>query len=252
MTNEENKSQHQKPFHQPEALPVSPSKNKKGENSALLTMMSLISAMTLGLALLSGVIVAVTLLAEKFIPTKEPMERSTLIYKAVPIAIAYIIGWIISLISIRGMGNMVLPYLINLYAWLTLLAIAGLYIAIIFKLYGQQHNAASFNKYMLMMAISFVAFIGLHLLLKDHSLIYFSIPLLMINLVHLFVIVYHYVYSSRVQYGFLWSDLFFFFEMTTVSVLMLLHTGVLSGFRNTIDRIFEPKPNGDPQPRNQQ
>jgi hypothetical protein len=47
------------------------------------------------------------------------------------------------------------------------------------------------------------------------------------------------------------SDLFFFFEMTTVSVLMLLHLGMLSGARKTIDYLFEEKPNDNTQPQKQ-
>ena len=231
-------------YHQPEPIPTS----SKGNKVAVRTIMTVISSATLGLALCSGAIVAIALFGGKIIVTKTPIDKSTLIYKAVPIGVAYLIGWVVSLISLRKIKNIVLPYLINLYAWLTLSAIAFLYIAIIAKLYGQKHNSADFNRYTAMIAILFIAFIGLHLLIKDHNLVPFSFPLLAINLVHLFVIVYHYVYSSQVVNEFLWSDLLFFFEMATVSVLMLLHLGVLSGLRKFIDDFFEIELSRDIEP----
>ena len=239
------------PFHQPEPTPPPPKRATETENVAVRTVMTIISAATLGVALFSGAMIAVALLAEKFIDLENTIDRSTLIYKVVPIGITYLIGWVIGLVSIRKLNNLILPLLIKVYAWLTMAGISTLYIAIIFKLYGQQHGNASFTKYMVMMAVLFSAFIGLHLLLKDHSLIPFSIPLLAINLGHLFTIVYHYVYSSSVTNKFLWSDLFFFFEMSAVSVLMLLHLGMLSGVRKVINRLFEKKPNDSTQPKTQ-
>lgn len=253
MTNEDKNNSHTTPFHQPEPFVPPPNGKGKEEDTLLRTVMTGIGLSTLGLSLLSGAMIAVAILAEKFIALKDPIDRSTLIYKVVPIAITYIIGWVISLISIRAKGNLVLPYFINIYAWLTMTAISALYIAIIIKLYEQKHTSVSFNKYMIMMAIGMIAFIGLHLLLKNHSLILFSIPLLVINLFHLLTILYHYVYSLDVNYEFLWSDLLFFFEMVTISMLMLLHLGVLSGARNTIDRLFERNDNGNgnTKPQNQ-
>ncbi|MBT3190367.1 MAG: hypothetical protein HN736_15585 [Anaerolineae bacterium] len=206
MTNDENNFTQANAFHQPEPVPTQPSGKNGAENVAVRTVMTIISSATLGLALFSGAMVAIALLAEKFVDIENPIDRSTLIYKAVPIGITYLIGWIIALVSIRKLNNIVLPILINIYAWLTISGISLLYIAIIFKLYGQKHDSTSFTKYMVMMAILFAAFIGLHLLLKDHSLLFFSIPLLVINLGHLFTIVYHYVYSRQVINEFLWSD----------------------------------------------
>lgn len=239
------------PFHQPEPTPPPPKGATETENIAVRTVMTIISAATLGVALFSGAMIAAALLAEKFVALESTIDRSTLIYKAVPIGITYLIGWMIALVSIWKLNNIILPSLINAYAWLTMAGISVLYIAIIFKLYGQQHGNASFTKYMVMMAILFSAFIGLHLLLKDHSLIPFSIPLLVINLGHLFTIVYHYVYSPNVTNKFLWSDLFFFFEMSAVSVLMLLHLGMLSGLRKVINRLFEKKPDSNTKTKTQ-
>ncbi len=227
------------PFHQPEAQVMPPpSKNEVAENIALRTVMTIISSATLGLALLSGAVIAFALLAEKFISLSNPVDRDTIVYKAVPIGITYFIGWVIALISIRKLNNIILPILINVYAWLTIIGISILYIAMIFKLYGQVYVNTRFPRYMLIMVVLFIAFIGLHLLLKEHSLLFFSMPLLAINLIHLFTIVYYYVYSTQAINESLWRDLFFFFEMSAVSILMLLHLGLLSIPRSFISHLF--------------
>ena len=98
------------------------------------------------------------------------------------------------------------------------------------------------------MGVALAGLIGFHLLVEGHSLRLFSIPLLLISLVHLYLIVYHYVFALDVTYIYLLGDVLFFLGMITVSILMLMHIGVLSGVRNKIDRLFDKNSNGDTQP----
>ena len=236
------------PFHQPEPIPTSP---KNGDNKVadplLRIVMLLVSLVSLGIAMLSVAYVAI-----QFLIFHNQRMRENIWSVIIAIGLAYLIGWIVALVGIRLFHNLVLPIAINIYAWATLAGISLLYIVILDRLYGQAYYMTSFAKYTVLMWVTLAGLVGFHLLIEDHDLRPFSIPLIIIALVHLYLIVYHYVFAVDVKYDYLFGDVLFFLGMTLTSVLMLLHTGVLSGVRNAIDRIFEPKPNGDTQPQNQQ
>jgi hypothetical protein len=94
---------------------------------------------------------------------------------------------------------------------------------------------------MLMMGAALIALIGLHLIIEKHNLVPFSFPILAISLAHLILIVFHYVFVplEPEKYRYIWGDVFFFLFTGVVSGLMLAHFGIMNGFRNRIDRIFE-------------
>ncbi|MEW5830331.1 MAG: hypothetical protein AB1846_15695 [Chloroflexota bacterium] len=165
--------------------------------------------------------------------------------KLVVLGLAYMVGWIVGVYSIRGLNNLVLPILIQVYVWLCLAGICALYIAIIVKLFNQEWLPSSFAKYCLVMIAGLLAMIGLHLMLENHSLVIFAIPLLLICLIHLYLIVFHYIFfpATMVDYGKLWGDITFFLGMSVVSILMLAHLGLLEPTRRRIGRMFR---NGQP------
>jgi hypothetical protein len=71
----------------------------------------------------------------------------------------------------------------------------------------------------------------LHLLIEDHALYPFAIPLLIISVLRLFVIVFRHVFA----------DLTDFIVMTSISALMLTHIGILTPLRYFIDRLFSDR-----------
>jgi len=242
MTKEPSES----PFHQPEAEKTIPVPKREKTTDALLRLtMLIISLSSLGIAMLSVAYVAV-----HFLLWHTARMRENIWAIIVAIGLAYTVGWLVALFGIRYYHNLVLPIAINAYAWATLVGISILYIAILYRLYEQEYYATSFAKYTILMWVTLVGLVGLHLLLEDHSLRPFSIPLLLIALVHLFLIVYHYVFALDVNYDYLIGDVLFFLGMTTVSVLMLLHVGILSSARRLIDRLFERNEGGKTQPLN--
>ena len=82
--------------------------------------------------------------------------------------------------------------------------------------------------------------IGLHLINEDHDLRAFSIPLLLLNLTHLGLIVFRYVFDTAgVKPSFLWKDVAFFLYMTAVSVFMFTHLGLLDPLRKQITTYFD-------------
>ncbi|NQU30174.1 MAG: hypothetical protein HQ525_05865 [Anaerolineae bacterium] len=240
MTNEERNNSQTTSFHQPEPSTPLVNRNNKTEDGVLRVMMLLISLISLGIAMISVAYVAVDILV-----MKDPHTRENIWSVVVAIGLAYSVGWWVALYGIRLYHNLVLPIFINIYTWVTLAGICALYIAILYRLYQQLYNTPSFAKYMILMGVTLIGFIGLHLLIENHSLKLYSVPLLLISLVHLYLIVYHYVFVSTVNYEYLIGDVIFFLSMATTSVLMLIHVGVLSGFRKTLDRLFEPDNSGN-------
>lgn len=234
------------PFHQPEPLPAPPQKvSDRTADAPLRNIMLIISLISLGIALVSAAYVSAQWL---FFHDERITQNIWSI--GITIGLAYIVGWTVSLIGIRLYQNLILPILIEIYAWATLVGISVLYIAILNKLYKQGYQSSSFIKYALLMSVTIAGLIGLHLLIEKHSLRLFSIPLLLICLGHLYLIVYHYVFVLDVKYDYLHWDILFFLGMTTISILMLLHVGVLSGARNTISGLFEKNHSENTQPQN--
>jgi hypothetical protein len=213
-------------------LPPQKTKTINNGDGILRLTMLLVSAIILGVALVSGGIMAANILVLNG-------SRDFLVYKLITIGLAYLIGWAIGLAGIRIYNNLVLPLVINVYAWLTLAGISVLYIVIIIKLFQQQYQLINFLKYVTVLGVGFVALIGLHLLLEKHNFRVFAIPLLIIGMCHLFLIVFHYVFGSDVNYNCLWGDLAILIGMGTISGLMLAHVGVLNFLRCWVDSWFQ-------------
>ncbi len=244
MANEEKKEQppfHQQ-YHQPEPThpPINGNGNGEVANGFLRIIMLLSSSIILGIAMLSGAYIAVHVISlhtEKILANLWPI--------LIVVGLAYVIGWAVALAGIRIFSNLVLPYLMNIYAWATLTGILILYAVILSRLYGQEYYLANFLKYVTVMGAAFAALLGFHLLIENHSLLPFSGPLLLFNVGHLSLIVYHYIFAPTVKYEYLTGDLLFFFGMTAISIFMMIRVGVLTGVRNFIDRIFEKNGNGN-------
>lgn len=203
------------------------------ERGMLNLSMTLISSISLGIAMLSGAWFAYSILEG---------DRDGIFSKIVVVGLAYIVGWIVSVFGIRVLGNFVLPYVIKLFAWVVLGGVVILQIIIISKLFKQEYQLENYIKYLLLFGAGILALIGLHLILEGHRLGLFAIPILLTSLTHLYFIVFHYVFLP-VKYEYIWGDVIFFFITITVSLLMLAHFGMLNGLRNFMDRKFSPKDN---------
>jgi hypothetical protein len=82
------------------------------------------------------------------------------------------------------------------------------------------------------------AMVGLHLIIEDHDLRPFSIPLLVISMIQLGLIVFRYVFTAA-DPGYLWKDLLFFFMMALFAYLMLAHIGLLKPLRAQLTDYFD-------------
>lgn len=161
--------------------------------------------------------------------------------KIIPVVLAYAVGWVLCLLSMRSFSNLVLPLMIKYYSWLTLAGVLVLYLKIMQKLFEQGYDMAHFLAYNLILACGLAALLGLHLLLDEQHLRRYSIPILVASTWHLVLIVLRYVIIDGSNPLYLWGDLYFFLVMFALAVLMLAHLGILNPLRNSIDVFFQPQ-----------
>ena len=117
-----------------------------------------------------------------------------LVIKVIVVGLAYLVGWGASMLAIRVYGNLVLPFIINLFIWGILIGICTLYLMILQRLYNQQYDLLHFMAYVAVMASAAAAMIGLHLVLEGHDLRPLAIPILVIVFIQLGLIVLRYVF----------------------------------------------------------
>ena len=159
--------------------------------------------------------------------------------KIIVIGLAYAVGWISAMFAIRVFGNLVLPVIINLFIWGCLIGVCSLYVLILQRLYMQAYDDLHFWAYLLIVIAGLGALIGLHLIIEDHDLRPFAVPLLIINLIQLGLIVFRYVFTTGANPAYLLNDIFFFLAMSAFSIFMLVHIGLLAPIRAQLTNYFD-------------
>jgi hypothetical protein len=162
-----------------------------------------------------------------------------LLIKVIVVGLAYLVGWVTAMMAIRVYGNLVLPFIINIFIWGMLIGICSLYLLILQRLYNQQYDEFRFVAYLAIMGAAMAGLVGLHLILEGHHLRPLSLPLLIINLIQLGLIVFRYVFTPDAKSIFLINDLIFFAVMTSFSVFMLAHIGLLAPLRTRLAYYFD-------------
>lgn len=163
---------------------------------------------------------------------------STLPTKAFVIGLAYAVGWLSAMVAIRVYGNLVLPFVINIFMWCCLIGVCALYVMVLQRLYDQTYDLLRYWAYLIIIAAGLGALVGLHLIIEDHDLRPFSIPLLVISMMQLGLIVFRYVFTMA-NPAYLWRDLIFFLAMAGCGFLMLAHIGLLTPLRMRLTNYFD-------------
>ena len=213
--------------------PLLRSGNRLSQRGMLSILMLMASLGALGIALLAGGWLVLDILG-----TGLENSLPTLPTKVLVIAVAYGVGWLTAMIAIRVYGNLVLPFIINFLIWGCLIGVCALYVLILQRLYDQNYNLLRFWAYLMIMASGLGAMVGLHLIVEDHDLRPFSIPLLVISMIHLALIVFRYVFTEA-NSTYLWKDLLFFLALAGFGYLMLAHMGLLSPLRMQLTNYFD-------------
>jgi hypothetical protein len=162
----------------------------------------------------------------------------------IPIGLAYLAGWIFSIVSIRAYNNLVFPLIIRYYAWFTLTGVLVLYLKVIQKLFTQGYGFPNFLAYNFILMGVLLAVFGLHLLPEEHDLRPFSIPIFLVGLFQLWAMISRYVFFPVNGHGiFIFGDLFIFALMQTIAGLMMAHNGVFNPLRESIADFFRDRGN---------
>ncbi len=209
-------------------------RNKLSQRGMFSILMLLASILALGFALLGGAKLIFDIFDVGLLNSLQGLGS-----KALVISLAYLVGWLTAMVAIRVYGNLVLPFVINFLTWGCLIGICILYVLILDRLYDQAYDLPHYMAYLLIMAAGLAAMVGLHLIVEEHDMRPFSIPLLVIAMIQLGLIVFRYVFTESAKSAFLWKDLFFFFMMAAFAFLMLAHLGLLKPLRMDLTNYFD-------------
>lgn len=196
-------------------------------------VMLMVSVGGLGLALLGFAKLAYDVLG----PARE--MKVNLFLAVVALGIAYGVGWLTAMVAIRVYGNLILPIIITWFMWGCIIGVCFLYIEILDRLFAQQYQFRNFVKYIVVMLAGLFALVGLHLIIEDHNLRPYAIPLLIIAMIQLGLIVYRYVFMGGTNFMYLLGDLFFLAMMSVFSIFTLAHVGMLQPLRISFTNYFD-------------
>lgn len=213
--------------------PLSRNGNRLSQRGMFSILMLLASILALGFALLGGAKLILDIFSVGLLNSLNGLSTKVLV-----VGLAYGVGWLTAMIAIRVYGNLVLPFVINFFIWGCLIGVCALYILILQRLYDQAYDLPHYWAYLMIIAAGLAAMVGLHLIIEDHDLRPFSIPLLVISVIQLGLIVFRYVFTVA-NPMYLWKDLLFFFMMALFSYLMLAHIGLLKPLRIQLTNYFD-------------
>lgn len=235
MTEPQNSLPHVKPFVERKTKPP---QKKQVDMRGMLSIATMIASLAaISIALGGGLKLVLDIFSVGLGASLSDMP-----VKVAVLGFTFLFGWVTGLLSIRGFGNLIYPLVVKIYAWGCLVGVGILYIKIIQKLYVHTYDGIRFGLYLAILLGGLFALFFLHLLVEDHDLRPFAIPLLIISVIHLFVIVFHYVFTPETDGLSALADFTVFILMIVISGLMLMHIGIFSPMREAIGGIFERKP----------
>jgi hypothetical protein len=197
-------------------------------------LMLLASIFGLGFALLGGARLVLDIFGAGLMNSLGVLSTNVFV-----VWLSYAVGWVAAMVAIRVYGNLVLPFIINFLIWGCLIGVCALYVLILQRLYDQAYDLPHYWAYLIIVAAGLAALVGLHLIIEDHDLRPFSIPLLVISMMQLGLIVFRYVFTTTANPAYLWKDLLFFLVMAGFAFLMLAHLGLLNPLRIYFTNYFD-------------
>lgn len=168
----------------------------------------------------------------------EKLQGFYMLAQMITLGLTFLVGWVVSLISIRKLHNLILPMLIKFYTFCVLAGILIIYGRGMFKTFTE--NDMTLFKYFLVLIVGYLLLIGLHLLLTEQNLIPHTFILLIAAFVHLLFSVSHYVFLEPKKPVYVFLDLSLF--LTVVAIAFLLQQKWLyAPFRRSITRMFRDR-----------
>jgi hypothetical protein len=155
-------------------------------------------------------------------------------FKLVVLVIVFLFGIGLGVISIRGFQNTSLLVIARFYAWVYVAIVCLSYFGVALLLHRQCYNLGTYVAFVLVILAELLAVAALHVVIEEHDIRQFSIPVLTVCLVHAILVVYAYIFTAVPVSLYLAGDLLFFTAMTLVGSAMLGDIG----FRTMLSRLW--------------
>jgi hypothetical protein len=162
-------------------------------------------------------------------------QLSNLGFKLVVLVLVFLFGIGLGVISIKGFQNTNLLTIAEFYAWVYVAIACLSYLGIALSLNRQGYTFGTYVAFVLVIVAELLAMYALHVVIDDHDIRQYSIPILSICLVHAILIVYAYVFIPVPVSLYLAGDLIFFIAMTLIGSAMLGDIG----FATMLSRIWQ-------------
>jgi hypothetical protein len=164
-------------------------------------------------------------LGEYFLSEPNPSDNNAnqgaiLWAQVIVLLLTYLVGWVVTLFSIRKLHNIILPLVVRFYSFFVVGGILFVYGRAIYKLFFEQELTHS--KYSVLLVAGYFALVSLHLLVEDLDLVALSFPLMLAAFAHLLAAVFHYVFTNPQKPEFVSGDLFFLGFIVVLIILLQL------------------------------
>lgn len=157
--------------------------------------------------------------------------------------LTYAIGCGMAIVGVRRLNSLTLPWILDILTWLIVTGIVIFYMYVLARLWMESYTNTSLIKFALVLGGAFFVLFGIQLGTHRRSLIYFVLPLFLMNLTHLFALVFRYVILyDHVNQNLFKYDAGFFTGMVFISIFMA-RGATFRRIQNLIDRLFEENPN---------
>jgi len=182
--------------------------------------------MTFGLlafavAFISGLKLLVLYLGDH--PDVPPPTIDLLFAQVISLALLFMLGWGISLISIQFLRNRVYPYILVGAGILVSVGMAAIYGRGILKCYNE--SELNIWKYAVVLFGCYLVLAAFYLLTEKANLRMMVLPLLGVLALHIFLMVFHYIFWGSVNSNFVYLDLGF---IAILAILMRLMVALKS------------------------
>lgn len=161
-------------------------------------------------------------------------QLSDLGFKMIVLVLVFLFGVGLGVISIKGFQNTSLLSIAQFYAWVYVAIACLSYLGISFSLNKQGYTFGTYVAFVFVILAELLAMYALHVVIDDHDIRQYSIPILGVCLVHAILVVYAYVFIPVPVSLYLAGDLFFFTAMTLIGSAMLGDIG----FGTMLSRIW--------------
>ena len=198
---------------------VIPSPNNSQQTPDVLianTLLTTLGVVTLVVTLFAGA----KLIYDYMVIVKDPpSSAATLFAQIISLAFLFLMGWGISIISIRVFDNPIYPLILRVAGFCISLSMVGVYSLGIVKCYAERE--LGLEKYVVVMLAGYLALAAFYLLTEKADLRFMALPLVVTLGIHIFLLVIHYIFVGAKEPKFIFTDLGLMLVLLLIIRLML-------------------------------